>query len=181
MKLPIIAPLAASILPIGTSALCLLPSDAQTLSTNFGKLISNYSNKLANETLTPNFIDHSESVNTLIDSGGSAPQALLGNTFSSRAQFEAASSAQPSEPFTVKNMWYNCDTITVRWESDQTPEPVVGISVLHTKFTAQLQNPSLFQIDEVWAEFDSGAWLVNLGIFKPASTKKEKRDVVFES
>ncbi|KAK1820744.1 hypothetical protein LTR12_004770 [Friedmanniomyces endolithicus] len=134
MKLPIISPLAASILPIGSSALCLLPSDAKTLSTNFGKLISNYSNKLANETLTPNFVDHSESVNTLIDSGGSAPQALLGNTFSSRAQFEAASAAQPAEPFTLKNMW-----------------------------------------------FDSGAWLVNLGIFKPASTKKEKREVVFEA
>ncbi|TKA74197.1 hypothetical protein B0A55_05137 [Friedmanniomyces simplex] len=178
MKLPTLPALAASVLPItGSTALCLLPSDATTLSTNFGKLVSNYSNKLANETLTANFIDHCESVNTLMNAGGTAPHALLGDTFSSRAAFEAASAAQPSEPFAVQNMWYNCDTITVRWESAQTPQPVVGISVLHTKFTGVLGNPSLFQIDEA---FDSGAWLVNLGIFKPASSKKEKREVVFE-
>jgi hypothetical protein len=151
------------------------------------------------QTLTPDFIDYSESVNTLINSGGSAPQSLLGKTFTSRADFEKGSAAQPAVPFTIKNtvsivkrasqnwsmtesrqQWTACDVITVRWESDQSPQPVVGISVLHTKFTGNLANPSLWSINEVWAEFDSGAWLVNLGILKPSS-KKEKREIAFEA
>ena len=36
------------------------------------------------------------------------------------------------------------------------------------------------QIDEIWGEFDSAAWLVNLGVFKPAS-KKERREVAFQA
>jgi hypothetical protein len=111
---------------------CLLSNDAQTLAKNFGLLISNYSNKLANQTLAANFKDHSESVNTLIDNGGTKPQALLGDTFDSRAAFESASASQPSVPFSVQNVWYTCDTVIFRWESAQSPEPVVGIIVAHT-------------------------------------------------
>jgi len=83
---------------------CLLESDANTLATNFGLLVSNYSQKLANETLAVDFTDYSESVNSLIDNGGTAPQALLGETFSSRAAFESLSSKQASVPFAVKNL-----------------------------------------------------------------------------
>lgn len=168
----VIAAVAALSVPLA-SAQCLANSEANLLAKNFGLLISNYSNSLANETLTPNFQDYSESVNTLIDSAGTAPVPLLGQTFKSRADFEAGSAAQPSVPFTVKNVWYTCNVITVRWESDQKPQPVVGISVLHTVYAGTLSQPLRFQIDEVWAEFDSGAWLVNLGVFKPASKKRE--------
>ena len=90
---------------------CLTSSDANTLATNFGLLVSNYSGKLANQTLASNFQDYSESVNTLIDGGGSAPVALLGATFSNRAQFEALSAQQPSVPFALQNVWFNCDTM----------------------------------------------------------------------
>lgn len=137
---------------------------------------------LADQTLASNYVDYSESVNSLIDNGGSAPVGLLSAIFSSRAQFESASSQQPAVPFTIKNTWYNCNTITVRWESNQSPEPVVGISVLHAVF-APLQTiggPTLWQIDEVWAEFDSATWLVNLGVFKPAS-KEKKREIAFKA
>lgn len=117
-----------------------------------------------------------------MDAAGTAPIALLGQTFSSRAAFESASSQQPAVPFTVKNLWYNCDTITVRWESDQTPEPVIGISVLHTVWAplATLGCATSFQIDEIWGEFDSGAWLVNLGICK-AGGSKAKREIEFKA
>lgn len=77
-----------------------------------------------------------------MDAGGSAPVALLGPTFSSRAKFESASAAQPAVPFAVQNIWYNCDTITVRWESAQSPEPVIGISVFQTVL-ASFGNPTL--------------------------------------
>ena len=62
---------------------------------------------------------------------------------------------------------------TFRWLSSQSPEPVVGISVAHTVWAPGKGNPSAFLIDEIWGEFDSAAWLVNLGILKPA--KKAKR------
>ena len=88
-----------------TPAKCLSSTDANTLATNFGKLISNYSNKLANQTLTPDFVDYSESVNSLVDKAGTTPRALLGLTFASRAQFEKESAAQPSVPLQIKNVW----------------------------------------------------------------------------
>ena len=109
---------------------------------------------------------------------------MLGATFTSRADFEKGSAAQPAVPFTVKNVWYSCNVITVRWESDQTPQPVVGISVLHTKYTNIWKNPSKFQVDEIWAEFDSGAWLVNIGCSInscPAPPSKERREISFEA
>ena len=56
--------------------------------------------------------------------------------------------------------------------------------MLHTKFTGVLSNPSLWQIDEVWAEFDSGAWLVNVGCTIsscPAPPSKEKRHITFNA
>jgi len=87
------------------NANCLNYREANTLANDFGRLISDYSNQLANQILTPNYVDYSESVNTLIDNGGTTPQALLGPTFSSRAGFESASAQQPAVPFTVKNLW----------------------------------------------------------------------------
>ncbi|KAI7314765.1 hypothetical protein KC315_g11291 [Hortaea werneckii] len=110
-----------------------------------------------------------ESVNTLINSGGNAPVPLLNPTFSSREEFKIASAMQPPVPFEVQNIWFNCDTVTVRWLSAQKPLPVVGISVLHTTCSENPASPVPYQIGQIWAEFDSGAWLVNLGILKPAA------------
>ncbi|KAK5111162.1 hypothetical protein LTR62_005362 [Meristemomyces frigidus] len=163
------------------NALCLLERDATSLATNFGKLVSNYSEALANQTLTPDFQDYSESVNTLFDAGGDSPIPLLAETFSSRAAFEGASAAQPAVPFAVKQVWHNCDTITVRWESAQSPKPVIGISVMQTRMSFSFPNPPVWQISEVWGEFDSGAWLTNLGILKQAAAGKMKRELAFQA
>lgn len=62
---------------------------------------------------------------------------------------------------------HNCDTVTIRWLSKgpgQEPEQVTGIIVLET---VNLSNTWL--IKTVYSEFNSGAWLVNLGIFKPSN------------
>lgn len=166
MRLSPITALAAT-LSLGSSlvsANCLSYQQAHQLATNFGLLISDYSASLANQTLAPSYTDYSESVNTLIDNGGSSPIGLLSATFSSRAQFETASAAQPAVPFTVADVWYTCNVITVRWESAQSPNTVVGISVLQaTQQGVSWKNPVGWWINEVWAEFDSAVWLTNLG------------------
>ncbi|KAH9815748.1 hypothetical protein Tdes44962_MAKER00996 [Teratosphaeria destructans] len=162
---------------------CLTYNDAYQLATNFGKLVSNYDSELANQTLAPNFQDYSESVNSLMASGGGSSDGLLDATFSSRAEFETASSATSAEPFTLENVWYTCDTVTFRWKSDQDPRPVVGISVGHTVL-APFGNPTLYRFDEIWGEFDSAAWLTNLGLLQTTSqsSKKEKRiEMAFEA
>jgi len=134
---------------------CLNQEDANMLATNFGLLISSYSNSLANLTLAPDYTDYSESVNTLIDSAGTAPQSLLGATFSSRAQFETASAAQPSVPFQVENVWFTCDVITIRWLSNQSPQPVVGITVAHAVFNPNFRGHRTMYVENSRMEIGS--------------------------
>ncbi|KAK0315502.1 hypothetical protein LTR01_000801 [Friedmanniomyces endolithicus] len=177
MKIFPIPALLALCLPFATARPCLSQSDVNTLTTHFGDLVSAYSQKLANQTLTVDFVDYSESIITLMDGAGTTPKALLGMAFTSRANFEAQSSAQPSVPFQVQNTWYNCDTITIRWLSAQSPQPVVGISVLHTVYRPGRGNSTNFKINEVWAD---AAWLIDLGFtITPPSSKK--REIVFEA
>lgn len=48
---------------------CMTDGDAQTVANNFESLIANYSDALANKTLTTNFHDYTDSVIELINSG----------------------------------------------------------------------------------------------------------------
>lgn len=57
-------------------AKCMSSSDAQGVATNFKNLIAEYSDSLAKSSLTANFHDYSDSVNELINSGCSGPQAV---------------------------------------------------------------------------------------------------------
>ena len=57
-------------------AKCMSSSDAQQVATNFKDLIATYSDALADSSLTVNFHDYSDSVNELINSGCSGPQAV---------------------------------------------------------------------------------------------------------
>lgn len=103
---------------------------------------------------------------------------LFSETFASRANFESLSAQQPAVPFQLKNLWFTCDTITFRWLSAQSPQPVVGISVAHTVYAPRAGNSVPWQIDEIWGEFDSAAWLVNLGVLAPTAGKRE---IAFEA
>lgn len=144
---------------------CMSDDDAQTVATNFKNLIADYSDSLANASLTEDFVDYSDSVIELIDNGcPSSPVALGTATFDSRASFEAGQGSQPAIPFEQLNIWHNCDTVTIRWKSAQTPEQVTGIIVLETVYQS-----STWLIKTVFSEFNSGAWLVNLGVFKPSN------------
>ncbi|USW47324.1 hypothetical protein Slin15195_G006430 [Septoria linicola] len=152
----------------GRSTACLSDKEAQAVATNFKNLIANYSNELANASLTTDFVDYSDSVIELINNGCSnSPVALGTATFASRASFEAGQGAQPAIPFQQLNIWHNCNTVTIRWLSSgpgQEPQQVTGIIVLET-----VRKSGKWLIKTVYSEFNSGAWLVNLGIFKPTN------------
>ncbi|KXT17177.1 hypothetical protein AC579_331 [Pseudocercospora musae] len=152
----------------GRGGACMSDNDAQTVANHFNELISNYSNSSANAYLTSDFNDYSDSVSELINSGCNAGPATLGAaTFTSRAAFEAGQGSQPNIPFKQLNVWHNCDTVTLRWETTVmpgAPQAVRGIIVLESVY----QN-SKWLIKTVYSEFNSGAWLVDLGVFKPTN------------
>lgn len=144
---------------------CMTDADAQTVANNFEALIANYSDALANATLTENFHDYTDSVIELIDSGcPNGPVPLGVPTFDSRASFEIGQGSQPPIPFKQLNVWHNCETVTLRWMSAMTPSNVTGIIVMETT-----KSNGTWLINTVYSEFNSGAWLVDLGVFKPTN------------
>jgi len=144
---------------------CMTDAQAQGVADNFKGLIANYSDALAEKTLTVNFHDYTDSVIELIDSACSTGPVPLGvPTFASRAEFEKGQGSQPAIPFLQLNLWHSCDTVTLRWMSAMTPQNVTGIIVLETQY----QN-NTWLINTVYSEFNSGAWLVDLGVFKPTN------------
>ena len=90
-------------------------------------------------------------------------------TFNSRAAFEAGQGSQPPIPFELLNFWYNCDTVFIRWRSiiaAGAPEFVTGIIVAEA-VQAPAGNKYPWLINTVYSEFNSGAWLVDIGSFVP--------------
>ncbi|KAK4506286.1 hypothetical protein PRZ48_000016 [Zasmidium cellare] len=149
----------------GRQSTCLSDSDAQTVADNFKESIAAYSDAQADADFTTDFHDYSDSVIELIDNGcPNTPVALGTATFDSLASFKAGQGSQPPIPFEILNLWHNCDTVTIRWKSAQTPAQVTGIIVIEAE---QVNNK--WMIQTVYSEFNSGAWLVNLGIFKPSN------------
>ncbi|KAF2859724.1 hypothetical protein K470DRAFT_258575 [Piedraia hortae CBS 480.64] len=145
---------------------CMSYREASRVANNFQTLIANYSDALADRVLTVDFNDWSDSVTTLIDSGCSSPQPLGSVTFDSRDSFKKGQGSQPAIPFQILNLWYACDgPVVIRWRSTQEPEIITGNIVLETKRSGDYGEPWL--IKTVYSEFNSGAWLVNLGVFKP--------------
>lgn len=148
---------------------CMTYDQATVVANNFKTLIASYSDDLANEVLTADFVDYSDSVTELINSGCTGPDALGAATFDSRASFEAGQASQPAIPFEILNMWYACEgPVVIRWRSAQTPEEVTGNIVMETTRSTSTSEPWL--INTVYSEFNSGAWLVNLGVFVPNCT-----------
>ncbi|KXL48285.1 hypothetical protein M433DRAFT_138071 [Acidomyces richmondensis BFW] len=151
---------------------CLTDADAQQVATNYANLIQlvNGWEEIANTALSPNFVDYSESVNTLIDTcpQGSAAITLplLNPTFSNRTQFELGQGQQQPINFQQLNIWHSCDSVIIRWETTNTAnipnvKPVVGMITMET-CPAPQGNEYPYYIDTVYSEFDAGAWLQNL-------------------
>nr|OQO22815.1 hypothetical protein B0A51_10048 [Rachicladosporium sp. CCFEE 5018] len=150
-----------------TLSTCMSDSEATSVANNFATLITSYSKALADKVLASGFTDYSDSVIELINSGCSGPVALGTETFTSRSAFEAAQSSQPAIPFQILNQWLACDHVTVRWRSALTPQQVTGILVIGVTKNGTRNPDPKWLISEVYSEFNSGAWLVDLGVFKP--------------
>ncbi|GAB7353440.1 hypothetical protein MBLNU459_g3905t1 [Dothideomycetes sp. NU459] len=140
---------------------CLSYEDAEQIGNDFATLISAYNATFANLVLASDYTDQSDSVNTLIDSGTDAPIPLGNLTFASKAAFLAGQGSQPNVPFKILNRWHTCDTVIIRWVAEPGPQQVQG-------FDAIIVEPSTdgfqrFQIKTVYGEFNSGAWLADLG------------------
>jgi len=158
----------------GRDKSCMSDADAQQVATNFGHLLDNYSDTLANESLTVDYTDYSDSVIELINSGCTGPVALGSATFSSRASFEAGQGGQPNIPFEQLNIWHTCDTVIIRWRSAMSPEEVTGNIVMEC-VPSPPGSVYPWKIKTVYSEFNSGAWLVDLGVFTPSCNSTSKR------
>ena len=93
-------------------------------------------------------------------------------TFTSRKAFIAGQSGQPPIPFKILKTWYNCDAVFIRWKSSapgtvQPEQQVTGIIVLETVANKHPHPKEPWLIETVYSEFNSGAWLYDLGIFTP--------------
>jgi hypothetical protein len=69
--------------------------------------------------------------------------------------------------------WHTCDAVIIRWVSSTpgtvTPEEqVTGIIVMETRANGHPNPPEPWLIETVYSEFNSGAWLYDLGIFTPS-------------
>ncbi|KAK5111265.1 hypothetical protein LTR62_005293 [Meristemomyces frigidus] len=170
----------------GGSGMCMNDAQANVVANNFKATIAAYTNATASAVLTSDVQDFSDSVIELIDggcpssaaAGGPAPYIPLGSaTFASLAAFEAGQGGQPNITFNILNVWHNCDTVTLRWRGPMpnpgpfpppptVQEQVTGIIVLETTFVSW-SAPQPFLINTIYSEFNSGAWLYDLGIFNP--------------
>jgi len=165
------------------AAACMTKPEAQQVAQNFRDLIHETFNKtLALQAMTKNFHDYSDSVSELINNGCPTGPATLGAaTFDSRKTFIAGQGSQPPIPFHILKMWHNCDTVMLRWRAKSglgpiTPNEIVtGIIVIETAHNPKKNAAQPWLIDTVYSEFNSGAWLYDLGVFKPNCTTASKR------
>ncbi|EME82323.1 uncharacterized protein MYCFIDRAFT_211595 [Pseudocercospora fijiensis CIRAD86] len=160
---------------------CIDDAGAQKVADNFRTLITSYSNASAEAYLTQDFTDYSDSVNELINNGcPNGPQPLGSATFTSLQSFEAGQGGQPSIPFENLNVWHGCDFVALRWKSSapgtvQPEQQVTGIIILEVSCN-QGNTGEPWLINTVYSEFNSGAWLYDLGVFTPTcSSSKVKR------
>jgi hypothetical protein len=145
----------------------LCDSDADQIGQDFADLISNFNETFAKLVLAEDFTDQSDSVITLIDNAGITPIPLGATTFETKAAFISASETQPPVPFKILQTWHTCDTVIIRWVAN--PPAVPGAIAEQVQgFDAIIVEPSAngfqpYQIKTVYGEFNSGAWLEDLG------------------
>ena len=99
----------------GQGAQCLTKAEGEEAADVFRLLIQEYSDELALEWLTEDFVDWSSSVNGIINGGGDTPKPLDQPTFASRQEFMDGQGSQPEIPFETLGVWVGCDFASMRW------------------------------------------------------------------
>jgi len=116
-------------------------------------------NATANALFSDDFTDTSDSINQL----AGIPEGSV--TFSSKAAFIAGSGAQSPLYLQTLDTFNSCDKISWRWISisgtGNDNEKVKGIDVFEINEKGQIK--------ATYAEFNSGAWLADLGYPECAS------------
>ena len=151
-------------------------ADAEKVANNFKDLINlPFDTELAKASMCETFHDYSDGVNELINAGCAGPQALGSATFSSRKEFIDGQSGQPTIPFSILNLWNTCNTVMMRWRSSapgtvQPEQEVTGIVVIETTPNPKAGSDQPYLMETVYSEFNSGAWLYDLGNFTTSCT-----------
>ncbi|KAH9845734.1 hypothetical protein Tdes44962_MAKER01165 [Teratosphaeria destructans] len=144
---------------------CMSDADASTTADIFRQLIQGYTKEMALAALTEDFTDYSSA-------------DLVEPIFTSRAEFMEGHGKQQPIPFETLAVWHNCDGIvSMRWKTVRSGQgqkteaaaiPVVGTAILAT-VPAEAGNTYNYRIKTLYSEFNTAAWLVNNGVFKPAA------------
>lgn len=159
-----------------SSSTCLTTADANKVANNFRDLIAlPFSTSLATEALCADFQDYSDSVNELINAGCRGPNTLGDATFGSRTAFIDGQKHQPPIPFQILNIWNTCTEVIMRWRSSSpgsvNPEQIVtGIVVIETVPNSDSSSSQPWLMETVYSEFNSGAWLYDIGNFTASCT-----------
>lgn len=96
---------------------CLSQAEGEEAADVFRALIQEYSDELALQYLTEDFVDWSSSVNGIINGGGELPKALDQPTFQGRQAFMDGQGSQPQIPFQKIRIWVGCDFVSMRWST----------------------------------------------------------------
>jgi len=143
---------------------CLPNYIAGEIVNSFLSLISAYNGAVADNLLADNFVDTSDSINYL------AGIPLGGPTFPAKVAFEQGQGSQPPVPVSLLNIdAVTCDgVIAFRWVGFPAIASleVKGINILYTVNNGDTNavGPSGWQISQVFSEFNSAAWIVDLGL-----------------
>ncbi|KAF2773363.1 hypothetical protein EJ03DRAFT_371290 [Teratosphaeria nubilosa] len=154
---------------------CISDADANITADIFRQLIQCYTKEMALAALTEDFTDYSSAVSIL---STKVAADLVEPIFSSRAEFMEGHGKQQPIPFETLAIWHNCDRIvSMRWKTVRSGQgqkteaaaiPVVGTAILAT-VPAEAGNLYNYRIKTLYSEFNTAAWLVNNGVFKPAA------------
>ncbi|KAK5131137.1 hypothetical protein LTR08_001285 [Meristemomyces frigidus] len=155
---------------------CVSESDSVVIADIFRQLIQDYSTDMALSALTEDFVDWSSAVNIIMNAGAQYPKNITGATFAGRTEFMDGQGSQPKIPFETLNVFYGCDSVSVRWMTTRSANgqarevaaiPVIGNAILYV-VPAEEGSQYNFRIKDIYSEFNTAAWLVNMGVFKPA-------------
>jgi len=135
---------------------CLTSNSASFLVNGYASLLTAYNNATANAILATTFTDTSDSINYL------AGKALGATTFASLTAFELGQGAQPAIGFSIIAIdAVGCTNVGFRWTASLGQYPVKGINIFSV--TNLNGTDAGWQINSMYAEFNVGAWELNIG------------------
>lgn len=146
---------------------CLPPNIGSQIASEFLSLVGidagTFDVALANSLIADDFVDTSDSINYL------AGIPLGGPTFSSKAAFIAGAGSQAPMHFTLLNVdGVSCNgVIAFRWVTfpGSGQLEAKGINIIYTVNGGDLNSigPGGWQVSRVFTEFNSAAWIVDIG------------------